>query len=104
MAEQEQKSEKLRVVLFKGGRRVKQMLGIVLVFATVALGALHFVDHRMAGKTQEYRSEIARIQYENQVLQHKIQELDSARGVERIAQEELGMISKDTILIEAQVK
>ena len=104
MAENKLKIGKVQVVLFRGNRRVTIMLGIVLGFTAIALGALHFVDYRMAGKTQEFRSQAAQIEYENQVLQHNIADLGSAKSVERIAQQELGMVSKDTILIEAQVK
>lgn len=104
MAENKLKIGKVQVVLFRGSRRVTMMLGIVLGFTVVALGALGFVDHRMAAKTEELRSQAAQIEYENQVLEHNIADLGSAKSVERIAEQELGLVPKDTVLIEAQVK
>ena len=44
------------------------------------------------------------VQYENDLLEQYTDELGSTKSVERIAREELGMVSPDTILIEAQVK
>ena len=61
------------------------MLAIVLGFTVIALGALSFVDHCMAAKTEELRSQAAQIEYENQVLSHNIADLGSAKSVERIA-------------------
>ena len=92
------------MVLFRSSRRVTMMLAIVLGFTVIALGAPCFVDHCMVAKTEELRSQAAQIEYENQVLSHNIADLGSAKSVERIAQQELGLVPKDAILIEAQVK
>lgn len=104
MAEHKIKIGNVQVELFQTSRRVKQMLAAVLVLTAVALGALWFVEHRMTAKTGEYRAQAGQVAYENQVLRQSIEELGSAKGVERVAQEELGLVPKDTILIEAQVK
>ena len=104
MAENKLKIGKVQVVLFRSSRRVTMMLAIVLGFTVIALGALCFVDHCMVAKTEELRSQAAQIEYENQVLSHNIADLGSAKSVERIAQQELGLVPKDAILIEAQVK
>ena len=104
MAEHKIKIGNVQVELFQTSRRVKRMLAAVLVLTAVALGALQFVGHCMTEKTGEYREQAGKIAYENQVLQQNIDELGSAKSVERIAQEELGLVPKDAILIEAQVK
>ena len=58
----------------------------------------------MVRQTEELRAQASQVEYENELLKQYTQELGSVKGVERIAQEELGMVSPDTILIEAQVK
>ena len=104
MAEQKFRIGKTQVILFKGNPRVKIALGVVLVFSAVALGALSWTQHQMADKITGFRTEAAQAEYENGLLERNIQELGSAQGVERTAQEELGMVPRDTVLIEAQVK
>ena len=81
------------------------MAGFALgLFLGCALGALSWTQHQMADKITDFRAEAAQAEYENGLLERNIQELGSAQGVERTAQEELGMVPRDTVLIEAQVK
>ena len=104
MAEQKFRIGKTQVILFKGNPRVKIALGVVLVFSAVALGALSWTQHQMASQIADFRAEAAQTEYENGLLERNIQELGSAKGVERTAQQELGMVPQGTVLIEAQVK
>lgn len=104
MAEYKIKVGKVQVVFFQGNRRVQIALGTVLVLTAAALGMLGSVQKQMLGKTEDLRSRAAQIAYENQVLSNSIDELGTTKGIERVAQEELGMAYKDTIRIEAQVK
>ena len=104
MAEQKFRIGKTQVILFRGNPRVKVALGVVLVFSAVALGALSWTQRQMADKIADFRAEAAQAEYENGLLERNIQELGSAKGVERTAQEELGMVPGGTVLIEAQVK
>lgn len=104
MAEKKKRVRKIQVVLFHGNRRVQTALLAVIVLTAIALASLSLVERQMERKTEEYRTQSAQVQYENEVLDQNIQELGTAKSVERIAQEELGMVNADTILIESQVK
>lgn len=104
MAERKINIGKTEVVLFKGNPRVKTALAVVLVFTLAALAALSWTQHRMLRRAEEFRQESGRIEYENSVLSQSVQELGTPRGVERVAQQELDMVPRDTVLIEAQVK
>ncbi len=104
MARNKQRTTKIQIVLFRGNRKVQTALLAVIVLTAVALASLALVERQMERKTEDYRAQSAQVQYENEVLDQSIQELGSAKSVERIAREELGMVSADTVLIESQVK
>ena len=104
MTEHKLKIGKVQVILFKSSRRGLIPLALVISFTAAALGTLSWVEHRMARQTEDLRAQAAQVEYENDLLEQYTQELGSVKSVERIAREELGMVSPDTILIEAQVK
>ena len=85
-------------------RRLAGEVTASALLAAAALGTLSLVEHRMIRQTEDLRAQAAQIEYENSLLKQYTDELGSAKSVERIAREELGMVSPDTVLIEAQVK
>lgn len=104
MTERKWKIGKMQIVLFKSERWVLIPIAAVIVFSMAALLALGWAKYQFTHQTEKIRAEAAQVEYENEVLERNIQELGSVKSVERIAQEELGMVSQDTVLIEAQVK
>lgn len=104
MAEHKLKIGKVQIVFCKSSSRVWIYLAVVILLTATALGTLSLVDRRMARQTEDLRAEAAQVQCENEDLKEYTKELGSVKSVERIAREELGMVSPDTILIEAQVK
>lgn len=104
MAERKLEIGKVQIVFFRSSSRVWIYLAVVIILTATALGTLNLVERRMARQTEDLRAEAAQIQYENDLLERYKDELGSAKSVERIAREELGMVASDTILIEAQVK
>lgn len=104
MTEHKLKIGKVQIVFFKSSRRVLIPLAVVISLTAAALGTLSWVEYRMARQTADLRTEAAQVEYENDLLEQYTLELGSVKSVERIAQEELGMVSPDTVLIEAQVK
>lgn len=104
MTEHKLKIGKVQVVFFKSSTRVWIYLAVVIFLTAAALGTLNLVERRMARQTEDLRAQAAQVQYENNLLKQYTEELGSVKSVERIAREELGMVTADTILIEAQVK
>ena len=104
MTEHKLKIGKVQVIFFKSSRRVIIPLAAVLLLTATALGTLSLVEYRMARQTEDLRAQAAQVIYENDLLRQYTQELGTVKSVERIAQEELGMVSPNTVLIEAQVK
>lgn len=104
MAEPKWKIGKVQIFLTKSGSRLKFPLTVLLVFSLAALTALWWAEYDMQRQTEQLRAEAAQIQQENEELKQYTKELGTINSVERIAQEELGMVVPGTVLIEAQVK
>lgn len=104
MKEPKWKIGKVQIFLTKSGRRLKFPLTVLIVFSIAALMALRWVEHDMRQQITDMREEASVIKYENDVLEKNTRELGTVKSVERIAQEELGMVTPDTVLIESQVK
>ena len=95
---------KVQIFLAKSGGQLRFPLTVLTVFSIAALIALGWTEHDMQQQIETMREEAAVIQYENEVLEKKTSELGTVKSVEQIAQEELGMVTPGTVLIESQVK
>lgn len=104
MAERKWKIGKMQIVFFKSERWVMYPIAAVIVFSMAALIALGWAEYQFRHRTEALRAEAAQVEYENEVLEKNTMDLGSVQSIERIAREELGMVSPDTVLIEAQVK
>ena len=51
-------------------------------------------------ETENLREEAAAVEYENEDLEEKIDEVDSVQGVQNIAEEELHMVDPNTVIID----
>ena len=104
MTERKLQIGKVQIIFFKSSRRILIPLAAVLLLTAAALGTLRLVESQMSRQTEDMQSQVAQITYENELLERYAKELGSVKSIERIAQEELGMVYPDTVLIEAQVK
>ena len=87
-------------------RRSRPLTKIVavaaIVLSMVALLTLSWAKHDVRRQTQEMMGEAARLEQENAQLEQKIDALGSIQSAEQIAQEELGLVSPDTVLIDTE--
>lgn len=104
MTERKWKIGKVQIVFGRSSKLLKILVTVLIVFSTAALAALGWAEFDIRRQTEKLRAEAAQVVYENEVLEENIEQLGSVKSVERIAREELGMVSTDTVLIEAQVK
>ena len=104
MNPKKQPKPKLQVVVRSSSVALKIAVTVLIVFSMAALAALAWVRGSIRGQVENLRQEAAAIEQENRELQDKIDNLGSVQSVQDIAREELGMVSPDTVLIEAQVK
>ena len=87
-------------------RRAPNMLKIVLIalilFSIGALVALRWVHNGIQNEIEALTDEAAAIEHANTVLEEKKEEIGSVQSIQDIAQEELGLVDPDTILIDPQ--
>ena len=72
----------------------------ILIFAIVSLFVLRHEIRRMEDANAALESQAAQLEQENTELQENIDNLGSVQSVEQIAQDELGLIDPDTVLIQ----
>lgn len=99
MAEEKKKKEKVQIIWRSGSKLLKILVVVLIALSAAALGALWWVQNDVNRQTEKMREEAAAIQYENEKLEQKIEDLGSAQSIQDIAREELGMVSPDTVLI-----
>ena len=88
-------------------RRRSRLLTKVVVLAAVLLSVatlltLLLVIQSTRDRTEALKTEAAQLANENSRLELYIQELGTVKGIIRIAQEELGLIEPDSILIDPE--
>ena len=91
--------EKRKLVLVPGTKAMKVLAGLVVLFSIVALVALSWVRGSIQGLTEEKRQQASALEQENAELKEKKAQLGSSDSVRDIAQEELGMVDPDTVIV-----
>lgn len=88
---------------YRRSRPLTKLVAVAaIVLSMVALIALSWAKYDVQRQTQEMMGEAARLEQENAQLDQKIDALGSIQSVEQIAQEELGMVDPDTVLIDTE--
>ena len=75
------------------------VIALILV-CTAALITLSWSGNQLRREIAELRSEAAQLEAENADLRELLDKLDSVDGVEHIAENELGLVDPDTIIID----
>lgn len=89
-------------ILWRKSRPLTKIVAsAAIVLSILALISLYLVQSNIQEKTDTMRAEAARLQQENSRLQEKIDRLGSVQSVEEIAQEELGLVDPDTVIVES---
>lgn len=78
----------------------KIVASAAIILAILALVALHWSQKNIQSQTDELRSQAADLEYENNELQDKIDGLGSVDSAKNIAEEELGLVDPDTVIID----
>ena len=79
---------------------LKILVVVLLTFSMVALAALTWVKLTVQSQTEAIAAEAAAVAGQNRVLEQRVENMDSDDTVRAIAQEELGLIDPDTVLID----
>lgn len=87
-------------------RRSHKLTKIVVIAAIVlsmtALITLRLVQSDLEARNRDLQAQAEALEKENAELEDKIDALGSVQSVEQIAQEELGLVDPDTVLIDPE--
>ena len=81
---------------------LKIILTILILFSIVALIALRWVHNGILTQIDELKEEASGLEYANDVLEQKTEELGSVQSIQDIAKEELGLVDPNTVLIDPE--
>ncbi len=88
---------------FRRSRPVTKIMVIVaIVLSTAALVTLRLATDRMQTQTDDMRSQAAWLEHENEILDQRLEDIDSVQTVKEIAREELGLVDPDTVVFETE--
>ena len=100
MAEQKNPPIKRKVIVRPAPALLKIAACMLILFSMATLLALRWVHNGIRQETQALTDEAAAAQAENAELTEKIAGLGSVQSVKDIAQEELGLVDPDTVVIQ----
>lgn len=102
MAEKSTPPKKVKVEVRPTSNILKLILILLILFSIVALVALRWVHGGILAQTDAMKEEASGLEHANEVLEQKMEELGSVQSIQDIAQEELGLVDPDTILIDPE--
>lgn len=91
----------VRIKFRKSSMLVKTALLAVLVLSAAALMLLRTELKRTKQDTEAQRSEAVALEQKNSELDEKIADLGTVEGIIRIAEEELALVEKGTIIFDS---
>ena len=94
--------KKIRLVRVSTSPALKIVVTVLIVFSIAALLALTWVQGGVASQIQALRQEAAALEQKNQELEDKIGNLGSVESDMQIAQEELGLVDPNSIIIQPE--
>ena len=99
MTESTVKIGNTRVVFKNSTVLLKILILTLLVFSMLALAALSWVRVRVQTQTQDLQSQIAQESGINRQLSDRLEDMTSDEAVQKIAEQELGLVKPNTVLI-----
>ena len=81
---------------------LKVILILLILTSIVALVALRWVHTGILTEIADLKEEASGLQYANEELERKTGELGSVQSIQDIAEEELGLVDPDTVLIDPE--
>ena len=102
MAEKKNPLGEIQVVYRRSKPLTKVVVIAAIVLSMAALIALRWTQNDILAQIQAMREEAAQLEQENAELREDIDELGSVQSVEEIAQEELGLVNPDTVIVDPE--
>lgn len=102
MAEKANPFSRIQIEYRRSSPLTKIVAVVAIALSMVALITLRLAQNDIEDQTNDMKSEAAYLEQENAELERKISELGSVNSVEEIAEEELGLIDPDTVIIDTE--
>ena len=102
MAEKNTPPKNVKVEVRRASNILKIVLIVLILFSIVALAALRWVHNGILTQIDELKEEASGLEYANEVLDQKTEELGSVQSIQDIAKEELGLVDPDTVIIDPE--
>jgi len=102
MAERANPFRNIRFIVRPGPRKLKILFLALILACAAALIALGVVRGRIQQQTQAVLDQAAALEQENEELAEKTDKLGTNSSIKEIAQDELGLVDPDTILIDPE--
>lgn len=81
---------------------LKVLVVILIVFSMAALAALGWVRAGIRNHTDEMRAEASALEDRNELLNERIENIDSVQTIQDVAKEELGLVDPNSVMIQPQ--
>ncbi len=91
---------RIQIVFRRSSPATKIVASVAIVLSILALVALRWAQNDIEERTKAMQNEAAHLVGENQELQDRIDGTESIEDVLEIAEEELGLVDPDTVIIE----
>ena len=102
MAEKSTTPKQVKVEVRPASNILKIILILLILFSIVALVALRWVHTGILNQIDELKDEASGLEYANEVLEQKTEDLGSVQSIQDIAREELGLVDPDTVIIDPE--
>ena len=102
MANKSAPRKKVKVEIRPTSNILKIILLLLILTSIVALIALRWVHNGILTEIADLKEEASGLEYANEELEKKTEELGSVQSIQDIAKEELGLVDPDTILIDPE--
>ena len=102
MAQKNTPPKNVKVEVRPASNILKIILILLILFSIVALVALRWVHSGILTQIDELKDEASGLEYANEELDRKTEELGSVQSIQDIAKEELGLVDPDTTLIDLE--
>ena len=93
---------RIKLVFLRSSRLTKTVVAVALVLSMIALIALHFAIKDAQAQLEDARGDAIVLEQEKSRLERYIEELGTIPAIIRIAQEKLGLVEPDTIVIQPE--
>lgn len=102
MAELKEFFSRVKLVRQRSSNLSKIVVIVTIVLCMGALCTLRLAMNRTEKQTDELTAQAAALEQENSDLNEKISELGSVQSIMDIAQEELGLVNPDSVILQPE--